>query len=290
MSRKFGDRRDARRVEVPGLMQMCMDIKPGRLENDVYINRKMDVTNLVKYIEAKKAEGKHYTYFHAFVAAIGKVIYNRPKLNRFVANRHLYEHNEVSLSFVAKMSLNDKSEEIMLLVRIDPEDTLESIVEKLGKKIENLRGKSVSKKGANNAIDILSKLPNIIRVPIMAMVKCLDRHGWLPAALAKDNLYYSSMIISNMGSIRCGAIYHNLANFGSCSSLATMGEIKPEKVLMPDGTEEVRQLCEFGITLDERIGDGYYFAKSAKMIEYILMHPELLDEPASAAVEMDEIR
>ena len=44
----------------------------------------------------------------------------------------------------------------------------------------------------------------------------------------EDNLYYSSMILSNLGSIKCGAIHHNLTNFGTCSSLATIGEIKEE--------------------------------------------------------------
>ena len=63
----------------------------------------MDVTKLVEYIEKKKKEGKEYTYFHAFMTAIGATIYNRPKLNRFVTNRHVYEHNEIIISFVAKI-------------------------------------------------------------------------------------------------------------------------------------------------------------------------------------------
>ena len=86
------------------------------------------------------------------------------------------------------------------------------------------------------------------------------------------------MIISNLGSIHCGAIYHNLANFGTCSSLATMGEIKPQKVLAADGTEQTRKLCEFGITLDERVGDGFYFSKCLRLIEYILQHPSMLEQ------------
>ncbi len=284
------DRKDGKRVPVPALMQCCMDLKPGRANSDVYINQKMDLTNLVKYIEGKKEAGAKYTYFQAFVMAIGKVIYNRPKLNRFVANRHLYEHNDVTLSFVAKMDLNDKSEELMLIIDIQPEDTLDTLAEKLKVKIEKLRTQSMDKKGSNSAIDTLAKLPNFLRVPVMGIFKWADARGLLPASLTADNIYYSSMIISNLGSIHCGAIYHNLTNFGTCSSLAAMGEIKPEKVLQPDGSEQIRQICEFGITLDERIADGYYFSKSAKMIEYILNNPELLEECASTPVEIGEVR
>lgn len=280
-------RNDAKRVKMPGLMQCAIDLKPYRSQNEVYMNSDMDVTNLVDFIQKKKAEGIHYTYFNAFMTAIGKVIYNRPKLNRFVANRHMWEKNDVILSFVAKMTLNDASEEIMLSLNIDPEDTLQTITDKLTKRIGNLRGKSVSKKGANKAIDVLGKLPNIIRVPIFAVLKLMSKYGKLPKSLSKDNIYFSSMIVSNLGSIDAGAIYHNIADFGTNSALATMGTIKPKKVIDKDGNEVVRQFCEFGITLDERIADGFYFAKSCKMIEYILSHPILLEEPANATVVMD---
>lgn len=290
MKKRWKDRRDAKRVDMPGLMQCCIDLKPKRMENEVYINQKMDVTGLSDYLAAKKAQGEHYTYFMAFLTAIGRVMYNRPKLNRFITNRHMYEHNDVTLSFVAKMSLADKSEEIMLIVPIEPQDNMASIAAKVTRKVENLRGKSVTKGGANSAIDVLCKLPNILRVPVFGLIKLLDRIDLLPAGIKKDNIYFSSMIISNLGSIRCGAIYHNLASFGSCSSLATMGEIRTEKVLQEDGSEVLKQLCEFGITLDERIGDGYYFAKSAKLIEYVLMHPELLEEPVSKPLDMGELR
>lgn len=280
------DRKDAKRVQLPGLMQCCIDLKPGRMENEVYINRKMDVTELVDFLEKKKAEGIKYTYFQALITAVGKVMYSRPKMNRFITNRHLYEHNEVLISFVAKMTLDDKSEELMLTVPIAPEDNMVSIADKVTKTVENLRGENVEKKGANSAIDVLGKLPNILRIPIFGLIKLLDKFGWLPSVFMKNNIYFSSMIVSNLGSIRCGAIYHNLANFGSCSSLASFGEIIAEKFLRPDGTEGVRKVCEFGITLDERIADGFYFAKSAQMVEYILRHPELLSERVDIPVVM----
>lgn len=283
-------RKDAWRVELPGMMQCCIDLKPGRMENEVYINYDVDVTALSEYIQSKREQGEHITYFQAFVTAIAKVIYSRPKLNRFIANRHMYEHKEVTLSFVAKLSLNDKAEELMLIIPVDKDDNMASLSKKVADKVERLRNKKAEKKGANSAIDTLAKLPNPIRVPLFGVMKFLDRRGLLPASLTADNIYYSSMIISNLGSIRCGAIYHNLANFGSCSSLTTMGEIRPVSIRQEDGSEQIKQMCEFGITLDERIGDGYYFAKSAKLIEYVLMHPQLLEEPVGKPIAQDELR
>jgi pyruvate/2-oxoglutarate dehydrogenase complex dihydrolipoamide acyltransferase (E2) component len=289
--RRFGDRKDARRVKMPGMNQIAIDLKPNRSVSDVYINQKMDLTNLCKYIEKKKKEGKDITIFHAFVTAIGKTIYNRPKLNYFIANRHMYEHNDVVISFVAKVSFEDKAEEMMILIKIDPEDTLETVSKKIKDKVADIReNKDVNKKGANSAIDVLAKLPNIIRVPLVGILKWTDKVGILPSSLVEDNLYYSSMIVSNLGAIKCGAIHHNITDFGACSTLATMGEIKDEEVLMPNGKKEIRKICEFGINLDERIADGYYFAKSVKVIQDIFNNPELMERRADEKIETGEIR
>ena len=279
-------RKDAHRVEIPAFMQCMIDLKPTRKENEVYIDRRIDVTELVKYIEEQKKNGIHYTYFHAFLTAIAKVMYNRPKLNRFISNRHIYEHNDILLSFAAKVTLDDKSDELMLVIPIEEQDTIATISQKTAQKVEQLRHAKAEKAGANDAADTLGKLPNFIRVPVFGLIKLLGKHGMLPKSLTDNNIYFTSMIISNLGSIRCGAIYHNLADFGTCSSLTAIGEIENVKRIHEDGTEEIRKVCEFGVTLDERIGDGFYFARSVQMVEYILNHPEMLEEPASKKIEI----
>ena len=285
------NRRDGKIVkDINGMFQIMLDLKPRRCDSDVYINQKMDVTKLVEYVEKKKKEGKEITYFHTFLTAIGKTFYSRPKLNRFIANRHVFEHNDVTISFVAKISFDDRSEEIMVMIPIQENDNIDTISKKVKDKVDNIRNKKVSKEGANNAIDIIGKFPNIIRVPLLGIFKWMDKKDLLPKSLIKDNLYYSSIIVSNLGAIKCGAIYHNLTDFGSCSSLATMGEIKKEEIINDKGKKEIRSVCEFGINLDERIADGYYFAKSVQLLQYIFDNPELLEEDVSKKIKVNEIR
>lgn len=288
--RKFGDRKDAYRVkDVTGLGQLCIDLKPNRSVSDVYINEEMNMTELCNYIDKRKENGDSITYFHAFVTAIGKLLYNRNKMNRFVANRHIYEHKDVVISFVAKVSFDDKSEEVMVLVKVEPNDNIDTISKKIKDQIDKIRNsKKVAKKGANNAIDVLGHLPNIIRVPVVGILKHFDKKGILPASLIEDNLYYSSIIVSNLGSIGCGAIFHNINDFGACSSLATMGEIKKVVDFDEEGKKRERMVCPFGVNLDERIADGYYFAKSLKMLQYIFNNPSLLEGNASDKIDMDE--
>lgn len=283
-------RKWARRVkDYTGMMQISCDIKPNRSVSDVFINQKMDVTELVKYLDKKKKQDKHYTFYHAVVTGIGKVYYNRPLLNRFVQDRHLFEHKKVTIGFVAKTAFNDRAEEMMILLDIEKDDTIATLSQKISDKVNGIRkddGKKVEKKGANNIIDVLGHMPNIIRVPIVGLMKWLDKKGILPASIEEDNLYYSSIILSNLGRLHSGAIFHNITDFGNSSALATIGEVRDEEVII-DGKKQVRKLCEFGINLDERIGDGYYFIKSIQMLQYIFDHPEMLEEPANEKVEVE---
>ena len=69
-----------------------------------------------------------------------------------------------------------------------------------------------------------------------------------------------------------------------------MGEIKLEEVINEKGKKEIKKICEFGINLDERIADGYYFAKSVKMLQHIFDNPELLEDRADEKIEASEIR
>ena len=284
-------KKDRRIKNISGLNQIMIDIKPDRCDSDVYINSDVDVTNLVKYMKNLKVDNKDITYFHAFITALAKTIYNRPKLNYYVRNRHLYEHKDIVISFVAKISFDDKSEEIMLLIPIDEKDNIFSISKKIKDKVDYIRSKkedNMSKKGANSAIDIVGKLPNILRVPIVGVLKTCDKFGILPSTLVKDNLYYSSIIVSNLGSIKCGAIYHHITNFGACSGLITFGEIMLKEIIDKNGNKNIRNVCEIGVNLDERIADGYYFAKSLKLLEYVLDNPKLLEEEVCNKIEVSE--
>ena len=288
--RKFGDRKDAKRIRnVQSMNQIMIDLKPNRNLGEVYVNQKIDVTNLMEYYDDCKKKNPNYniTLFHMFAMAIVKTIYNRPLLNRFVANRHVYEHNEIIISFVAKVEFNDSSEEVMVIVPIKESDTLKDVSNKIKNKVEEIRNKKNVKEGANSAIDILGKLPNILRVPIVGIFKWCDKKGILPASLVKDNIYYSSIIVSNLGVLKVGGIYHNITDFGTCSGLVTIGEVKKEYVFDENGKKAEKYYCEFGITIDERIADGFYLIKSVHLIEKILNDPKLLEERVNEKIKND---
>lgn len=284
MRKKFG----TRVKNVPAMMQLNCDIRKTRQESYLFANQKYDVTKLMEYLDKKKKKGEHITFFHAFLTALGKVFYNRPVLNRFVKNRRIYMHNDVSFAFVAKVSFDDKAEEMMIQCKVDPKDNVNSISKKITEKVNKIRedAKNVEKKGANSAMDVLAKLPNFLRAPIVGFFKWMDKIGYLPDFLADDNIYYSSLILSNLGSFKFGAIHHNINEFGISSGLATIGEIRDEEIII-NGKKQIRKMVEFGANFDERASDGFYLIKSLKLLQYIFDHPELLEDNADEKVEAE---
>ena len=290
--KRIGDRKDAKKVRnLDGLHNVMIDIKPERCDSDVYMNKEIDVTKLIKYVEKYKKEhpDDKITYFHAFAMAFAKTIYNKPLLNRFVANRTFYDRNDVIIAFVAKIAFEEDSEEVMINIKVDKDDNIFTLRDKITKRVAKIRNskKGEKKENTNNIVDVVGKLPKLIRMIVTGALK-FDKHGWLPESITKDNLYYSSVILSNLGNFKIGSIYHNIVNFGTSSIIATMGMIHKSKVIDKDGKEKIIDVCDFGVNMDERIADGYYFAKSIKVLEYILDNPELLEDRADARIEIDE--
>ena len=282
---RWGDRHDGKKVQVPAMAKLMTYLKT-REEAYVYINRKFDVTDLVAYMKKKKVNKPDLTYFHAFSMAIAKTIYNRPKLNRFIMNHKFYQRNDVILTFTARISFDDdKDKEVMSLIKVDPTDNIIDISNKIKDKVNKFRNEKVQT-SSDDSLDILGKLPNwMLKIIIAPLFKWLDRHDLLPKSLNDELLYNSTVILSNLGSIKCGAIHHNLTNFGTNSIILTIGDIHKEQVVNKDGKVEIRDIVEFGINLDERIGDGVYFSKSVNLLDYIMTHPETLEDKACEIIK-----
>ena len=146
-------------------------------------------------------------------------------------------------------------------------------------KVNKVRKAGDNTAGIDATLDKLAALPRPLLMAIIGFIRILDFWGKNPQALQEGDPNYSTVFLSNLGSIKCPAVYHHLNNYGTNSMMITIGTIRQEEVLMPDGTKEVRSLVDIGATLDERIGDGFYFARSLKLIHHICANPSILDKP-----------
>lgn len=287
--RKFGDRRDGRRVKAPSLQTIMAYILPKRTECEVCCQDKFDVTELMKYIEKKNLSHPEYktTIFHCFVTAIARLIKERPLMNRFIQGYRMYERFEISISFLAKRRFADGAEEALMFFIPEDDDTIDSISHRIYGDVRETRNSEHATGGIDEVIDKFAALPRFLLIIIVRIIRWLDFWGKNPKALTDGDTNYSTCLMSNLGSIQCPSVYHHLNNYGTNSFMVTIGTLHKEEILMEDGTKQIRDVVDFAATLDERIADGFYFAKSLRLVKYIFKHPELLDKPLGEPSEFD---
>ncbi len=289
MSKKrFGDRRDARWVrELDGLHAIMPHLMPKRTDAEVYLNAKMDVTDTLSYIEEKNRSEEEYraTLFHCFVMAIARTIRLRPLLNRYISGRRVYQRDEITMGFVVKRRFEDHSEEALMVTAAQEDWTLTEVTRKVVGKVHTVRSQEIQ--GLDSTMDTVGRLPRPIVMFIMWLVRTLDFFGKVPRFLSDGDPNFSTVFLTNLGSIQCPAVYHHLNNYGTNSIMVAIGTIHKEEVFQPDGSRQVRDIVDVGITLDERIADGFYFGRSWRIVQYLLSNPELLDRPLKEEITVE---
>ena len=287
--RRRGDRRDGRLLrELDSLHYITGIIYPNRCDNEAYIGLRVDLTPINEYLK-KKNEGEEvfpYTMFHIITAALIKTITLRPKLNRFIANCNFYQRNEVTASFIVKKKFSDNGGESLAFIHAKDEETVDTLHEQLFKKIMNCRSEETGD-STEGAMDILNKMPRWLSKTAIKIICWLDRHGWVPKSMVESDPYYSSVVLSNLGSIglKCG--YHHLTNWGTCSLFCIIGEKALRPYFDEQGRASMRETLDLGLTIDERLADGYYYSKSVRLLQYLLEHPWELEKPMKEEVQYE---
>lgn len=286
MKKKLGDRRDGTLIRDLDSMHFIMPmLYPNRCDNEAFISECIDLTNANKYLEKKNALDPEYKYnlFQLIVTAMLKTITLRPKMNRFIANKNMYQRNELTASFVVKKLFADNGAEALAIIRAKGDDNLDTIHEAIYRQVSSCR--SEKKDGSSEAMDTFQRLPRFIAKTGVAMIRFLDRHGWVPKSLIATDPYYTSVVLTNLGSIKLHSGYHHLTNWGTNSIFCAVGEKKLRPFYQPDGSVEMRESIDIGLTIDERIADGYYYSKTVRLLRKLLENPELLEFPLEEGVE-----
>ncbi len=287
--RRFGDRKDGTLLRNLDSMHFLMPlIYPNRCDNEAFISERIDLTNINKYIEEKNKDNPEYKYnlFQIIVSTVLKTITLRPKMNRFIANKNMYQRNEVTASFVIKKVFDDESEEGMALIRAEKEDNIETVRKEIYRQIHRCR-KEKKQDSTVEVMNIFNKMPRFISKALVRFVCVLDRFGKIPSPVISTDPYYSSVILSNLGSIKLKSGYHHLTNWGTTSIFAVVGEKKIRPFFDESGNVTMRDSVDIGLTVDERIADGYYFSKTVKLIKKLLENPELLERPFGEEVDYE---
>jgi len=284
--RRFGDRRDGVLLRDLDAMHFIVPlIYPNRCDNEAYLSERVDLTAINEWL--KKINGGEaafpYTLFHVIVAAMIKTLTLRPKMNRFIANKNIYQRGEVSASFVVKKQFADEGGEALAILHTRPEHTIRDIHRLIFDQVSACRSDKPDR--STDSMEILNRMPRFLAKFLVWLITILDRHGWCPDFLIGSDPYYSSVLLSNLGSIglKCG--YHHLTNWGTNSVFCIVGEKKSTPFFDENGNAAMRETVDLGLTIDERIADGYYYSKTIRLLKTLLENPALLEKPMSEPVE-----
>ena len=285
--KKWGDRKDGIWLkDIPAMNRIMPALMPNRADNEAYISLEIDARPLNAYLEkvnAGRTEDK-YTFFHLISAAAGKAFVLRPKMNRFIVGSKMYQRRDVTVAFTVKKRFDDHAEEALAFFTYDPEDTLTTYHEKIMAEIHKTKSYS-EKDTSTGAMDIVTKLPQWMISGIVKFVLWLDKHGWAPEFLIGSDPNHAAIFLSNLGSIGLPGGYHHLVNWGTNSCFIVIGKKYMKMDYRKDGTEDFHEVIPIGITLDERIADGYYYSGTVALVQELLEHPELLEMPANSPVK-----
>lgn len=272
---------DAMHIIMPHLM-------PKRCDNEAVLAETIELEAINAYLEKKNADNPEfkYTWFHVITAAIAKVILLRPKMNWFISGDRLYERRDIVAAFMVKKKFADDGEEAVAKFTLDRNggSPVEQIHDYVRDFVTKVRVKG-EQDGATDAMDFFKKLPRFLIKFAFWVLKRLEYHGIYPKSLQKEDPMYSSVYISNLGSIKMSANYHHIYEWGTISFFAVISEKQMTPVFQADGSYTMKETIKLALTIDERIADGYYFAKSTRLLRHLLQHPELLDLDASADIE-----
>lgn len=284
MSKKWRDRKDGKLLRKIDSMHYIMPLMyPNRCDNEACMNIRIDLTAADAYLAKKNADNPDYKYnlFQMVLTAVLKTIMLRPQMNYFIANGNMYERNEITAAFTVKKVFSDKGGEALARIYAKESDTIDTIHDEIYRQVSFCR--SDKKDQSTASMDVIQKLPG--KHLIGAIARWLDRHGWMPASIIATDPYYCSAVLTNLGSLKMDAGYHHLTNWGTNSVFCAIGLMKKRPFYDDDGSVTMRQSVTLSLTIDERIADGYYYAKTIRLLKHLLENPELLELPLKESVE-----
>jgi len=267
----FGRRRDGTLATVPPYRRMMPFLMRQRNEAIVFFEQQLDMSRAQPWLEAWNARtGGHATAFHLVLHAIGRVLHDRPHLNRFIAGRRIYDRRGVFMTFAAKKAMRDDAPLATVKRAFAAGESFAEMVAALSADIRVAKSDAISK--VDKELSVLLRLPGFLLAASIALLRWLDGHGLAPGALIDDDPMYTSCFVANLGSLKIDAAYHHLYEYGNCPLFCTVGRLGPAPVVV-GGAIEVRPQLLVRYSYDERIEDGFYAASAIAKVRTWIEDP-----------------
>ena len=246
--RRWGDRRDATLLrDVDSLHFIMGIIYPNRADNEAYIAERVNLEPIKDYIATKNYEGIPFKYTFFHVILTALV---KTVILRPKLNRFYANENYYQRNKVTAG----------FVIKKEFADGSEEAMALLEIKPE-------------------STIDTIHEEIHQEVAACREQK--------KVNTTDNSMNVLNSLPRFLSKAAVRFIRWGTCSFFCVIGEKKWTPLYDEHGLVEMQETVDLGLTVDERIADGYYYAKSVRLFKYLLEHPTLLERPLSEEVDYE---
>ena len=284
--RRFGDRKEGRLLRsLPAFAKFVPFIMPTRNDACNQYEESFEVSDVDRRLRKLRVDGyKCIGILHFIIAAYIRGVSMLPGMNRFVVGRRIYARDNIEVVMTVKRSFAIDATETTIKVVFEPTDTIFDVYRKMSEKIDEIK----TVEGNNNTEDVaeaMCKAPRFLLRFALTILRIMDYFGWLPQSLLDASPFHGSMIITDLGSLRIGPIYHHIYNFGTLPVFISFGAKRHAYELDRHGNMVDRKYVDCKFVMDERTVDGHYYAQFLQAFRYICQHPEIIETPPSKVVE-----
>ena len=256
-------------------MKIIPYIMEKRSDSQNFSKQIFPAESIDKYISEKKQSGYSFSYMHVFIAAYVRLLAERPQLNRFVMNKQIYQRNKIYVSMAVKRSLRDDGEETTVKFEFTGKENIFEIAEIIDKNIAQALSFNESN-DTDKLAEMVMSMPGFVKKTLVGIIKTMDKYNMLPKSVIDASPFHTTLFFTYLKSIDTNYIYHHLYDFGTTGIFAALGKTVKMPIVENDQVV-VKKCCQIGYTMDERICDGVYYARSFKLLEKYFYNPQLLE-------------
>ena len=284
--RRAGDRRDGRLLRsLPAFSKFIPYIMPTRNDAHIFYDESFEISTVDRSLRRLRVDGyKGIGMLHFLIAAYIRCISMLPGINRFIAGRRIYAHDDITVVMTVKRSLSIDATETTIKVHFQPTDTIFDVYRKMNEKIEEIKT-SEEDNNTEEVAEALTKMPRFLLRFAIAVLRVMDYFGLIPESLIEASPFHGSMIITDLGSLRIGPVFHHIYNFGTLPVFIAFGAKRHAYEINRHGKVVDNKYVDCKFVMDERIADGHYFAQFLQAYRYLFQHPEILEKAPSRVIE-----
>lgn len=249
-----------------------------RSDAAIYLKQKVDVSRTQAYLKLwNDGTRPKLRLYHVYLAAAVRMFAERPRANRFVAGRRLYQREDVAISMTVLKSRGENGKVSVVKQIYDPGEGLSAVRARTEAIIALGRGDD--KTASEKEMALVARLPRWMIPLLLKLQKFGDWFNLVPASMLANDPLYATMMVTFNGTVGLDSVYHHLYEHGTLPIFSVLGPVRDEPVVTRAREVEVRPIMTVRYTIDERIADGHYAGGAMALVKTYIEQPWLLETP-----------